>query len=367
VGSKGEFREFVLGLMPSLKLSAESVTAESIHHLKVIAQPIERAAGSVVLLEAMQHIRKIGVHPLASLKADMDGKGASEGVFVSTAGFTAEAREYAAKNGITLFAPEDLRREAEPGDARLRHNIYERVFASSMDEGQATRYFEQRRRKTLFGLIGPGERVDSITCRFVPVASFRLKKAENTAGSKGENTFHVNLNTGDLYYIYRGISGKEAVLRSTSILRRLMDLNQNSIRVLSAMVENEEILFDRAAPGLLAFLQENAGNVALLESLGLISARKDGKGYLSNVNLPRFTSPRFSISDFLAVGGPIESGHPADDMTYQPRVIVTLLPDFFGAAGEFTGVTYLPYYTCRYVGGEGRVRIEIREDTRQNA
>jgi hypothetical protein len=86
--------------------------------------------------------------------------------------------------------------------------------------------------------------------------------------------------------------------------------------------------------------------------------RSDARGYLSNINIPSFTDVRYDLSRFLEVKNLVESSHSADEISYQPNIVLRLLKDFFNAEGEFMGVTYMPYYRCKYVGSDGRVRFD---------
>jgi hypothetical protein len=201
------------------------------------------------------------------------------------------------------------------------------------------------------------------------VGWFLLRKAVNPRISpgplnvaQGQNNLYVNLNTCNLYYLYRGVSGRQLLLKSSNILRRLLDLDETSVRILSEIVEREEIRLERIDPDYKLYLQQNVNKVAMLESLGFIATMTDGKGFISNVNVPKFAESRYDLGGSVAVSGKVETGDPADEVSYPPRGVIALLSDFYGAEVEFKGVIYLPYYRCRYLSSDGRMRFEIKED-----
>lgn len=347
-GQIGDFRGFVLGLLPDLGLTATTVTMESPHSIRVWTTG---AGGETVLLEALQHRRKVGAHTLASLARETKEKGCAGGIFVSTSGFTPEAESYASAHGIRLVTPGQAGAPAAMEAKRPAagtHNIFESVFASSMDEPQAAAFFEKQRRKPLFGLIGQEERVESIEGRFAPVGTFALRRPDGSG-----NSFFVNLGTCGLYYVYRGLRGNEVNLRSYEVLHRIMDLNPSSLRILSDAVEWQELNLSHLDPKYHGFLQENYNNVLLLQNRGLIGLSRDGGTLLSNVNLRNFRDERYGLGRFLQEGGQLESRNPVDAVSYDPHEVLRLLSGLFQAEGEFKGVTYLPYYSCRYASSGG--------------
>jgi hypothetical protein len=372
-GSGHEFRDFVLGLLPPLGLSVQSVEAEGRHAMNVTAKS-GGAAGpqKTVLIEALQHKRRVGRHALELLKHRMDAANVQDGMFLSVSGFTDDAKEWAKTRNINLITPLPPAGSPAPSAAphpdKPEHSIFERVFQSSMEPVQAAEHFERRKKKMILGLFGDDEKVAAVEARFAPVGCFLLRKTSPTRASpmpmrlaEGENLFHVNLNTCVLYYLSRSLTGAEPVLRSTNLLRRLMDLDEDSVRILSSVVDNEELLFDRMDPRQQEYLEQNIERAATLEQMGLIGLRKDAKGYLSGVNLPKFQDKRFDLTSALSVQESVESPLQPDEMLYPPHSLLNLLSCLFNADGEFKGVTYLPYYRCKFASADGRIRFEVKE------
>jgi hypothetical protein len=369
----GRLQDYVMGILPSLRLSVSSVEVEGGQRVLVIARSEDGSVQETVAVEAQRAGRKAGRHALSEFKRRMAEKRAGDGIFISFGGYSDDAAPYASANRITLHTPESLAKPASsaknPGGPPEAHNIFDRVFAGSMDYRAAVERFEENRRRPFMGLLGPDERVDLVEGHFAPVGAFSLSKGDGVRplsgpmrAVRGDNSFHVNLNTCALYFVSRGLTGKDLKLRSTNLLRRMVDLPETAVRILSNVFEQEELVFDRLDPEYKAFLGENANSLAMLQNLGLISMRGDGRAFLSNVSLPRFTEEKYDLEKFIGVRGQLESEFPADPVAYHPKGVLSLLRDFFGAQGEFKGVTYLPYFACRYLGSDGKVRFELIED-----
>ncbi|MFH0862854.1 MAG: restriction endonuclease [Candidatus Altiarchaeota archaeon] len=347
----GDFRGYVLGYLPKIGLTASTVTMEGPHSIRVAARG---GTGEGVLLIALKHTRKVGVHPLMGLGREMAAGGFSRGIFLSTSGYTLEASEYGLAHDMTLIAPGQSAEASAiwaQGQKTDSRNIFERVFASSMDDAAAKAFFEKERHRPIMGLIGRDERIDSIEGRFAPVGCFALGRAGGAS-----NRFFVNLSSCNLYYIYRGIRGNEVNLRFYELLHRIMDLNQNSLRILSDAVEWQELNLSRLDPKYHGFLQENYNNVLTLQNRGLIGMSRDGGSILSNVNLKPFRDERYDLGRFLAEEPSVESRNPVDAVAYAPTAVLHLLSGLLQAEGEFKGVTYMPYYTCRYASADGTMR-----------
>jgi hypothetical protein len=372
-GPIGELRDYVLGLLPGLGLSVSSVEVDGEHTVKVSAKSANQAMENAVLVEARRQKHRVGAHMLGKFKGEMDEDNVQEGVFISTSGFTDEAVDYSREHNIRLLTPEDIAQTQSLGEQQVgdEHNIFEKVFRESVDEEMATDFFNQRRRKGLLGLGGVMERVEQVEGRYAPVGCFNLVRRGGQAVSsqamsvvEGENSFYVNLTTCELYYVYRGVAGRGARIKSSNVFRRMLDLPVGLVLLLSDIVEQDEVLFDRVSDGQRRLIQENMNNLVMLENLGLAGLREDGRGYISNVSLPPFTDARYNLGSFLDVAESVESSYSADEVTYPPLSILELLEDFYKAEGEFRGVTYMPYYCARYVDADGSVRFDAVDNIR---
>jgi hypothetical protein len=373
-GPQAEFKDYILGVLPQLGLTPSSLDVSKPQHVKVTARSSDKNVPNTVLFEASGHKRRVGKQAIEAITASIDTKNAQGAVYFSMAGFTPEAMSYAMEHNVMLFSPEDINRLKEKTTAPVSGEIktFERVFSSSMSPPDAFERFKEKGRKPLLGLIGGCETVDAVVGRYSPIGCFKLKRGpgfRNTAGTNGEaigeNTFFVNLNTCALYFLYRGISGKGSKLRSTNILRRMMDMDVNTIRLLSWIIEQEEFLLDRLSPEQQTLMEHNVNGLIILQNLGLIMPRRDGRGYMSNINLPKFSDAKYDLSRFWFTEQSVQSEFGVDDIEYPPEPILQKLKELFGAEGEFEGVIYMPYYSCRYSMPDGRVRFDTMENLRQ--
>lgn len=331
--------------------------------MKLIATRLNAPSPEPLLVEIVNYRRRVGSHPLMALREEMESKGLSDGAFISFAGFTPDAIEYAAINGITLYTPDDLVKPGQDGSDFLggSHNIYERIFQGGVDEKAALELFQRKRRKPFLGILGSDERVDAVDGRFTPIGVFRLGRP-GLGGVESSNLFYINLNTCLIYYVYRGVGGKDVRLRSSNVIRRMLELDLGAVRFLSSVVSQGEVLYERLDPAGAASLAENTQALSALGRLGLVTFRPDGRGCYSAVNLPPFSDARYGLSAFLAEGGPIESGFGADEIAYAPDMLLNILRAFFQARGEFAGVIYLRYFRCRYSSSDGGIRFDYFED-----
>jgi hypothetical protein len=371
--SEGGFRALVVELLPSIGLTVASVESVSAHHLRIVATSEDKVLPNSILVEAVSYKRKVGLHQVAELKARMDEKKSSEGVFISSSGFTQDGIDFAMRNRIMPFSPEDIQRGARkppqaPIDNQAR-NIFERAFKSAKTLDDAAAYFNKQRKRAFFGLLGSEERVESIEGRYAPIGVFRMRKtpqshtfSSSTRVVSGENRFFVNLSNCTLYFLYRGLGSSGPSLRSTNILRRLIELDETTVRILSDIFEQQEIVLNKIDPQKREYLEANINRILNLERLAIISPSRDGMGLLFNVNLPAFSDPKYDLGKSIDVVDSVDSSFPADAITYHSSAVLALMKAFLGSEGHFEGVIYMPYFLCRFGDRDGRVRWESLEN-----
>ncbi|MBD3387750.1 MAG: hypothetical protein GF416_01765 [Candidatus Altiarchaeales archaeon] len=370
-GPSEGLRDYVLAALSKIGLSVSSVEVRGEHEVRVFARTEHKAVDNSVFVEARKQKRRVGRHEIEKLKEWMDDENSDSGVFISLSGFTDEAYEYASERGIRAFTPEDLDGFGSERHVSPEHHIYAKVFEEAVDLVGATNYFNARRRKSLFGLGGYVEDIDFVEGRYAPVGVFELKRKADprqhptpntTVG--GENTFFINLTSCEIYYLYLGVAGRGARLKASNVLRRMMDLSEPAVRIIGDIVGGKELLFEDMDVDQKLLMQEDPHMMAYVENLGLVWRRDDGRGYLSNIDLPPFNDTRYNLYDHLAVKESVESRCPADEIVYPPSGLLQLLKDFMKSDGEFHGVIYMPYYYCRFVGSNGAYRYETLDNIR---
>jgi hypothetical protein len=363
-GSGGGFADYMHEVVRWLNLSVQSVEVEGEHQAKALAKSHDPSVKGLVLVEVTNYRRRVGYHPLMALKEEQDGKGLGGVVFMSLSGFTSDALQYARANNIRLLTAEDLEGPRNPSkdEHRDKQSLFEQVFLGSMGLQKAAEHFERRRKKPILGVVGLEEKVDIVEGRFAPVGCFALVKGAGGGRTPQEGMFYVNLNTCLIYFVHRGFTGNSVTVKSSNVLRRLMDLNEGAVAVMSWIFEEKEVVFDSLDARRQSVLVENAQNVTALEGMGLISQGTGGRSLLSNLSLPPFGDSRYDLRRYLSCGESVESGFAADPITYPPQAILALMSVFYSALGEFRGVTYIQYFRCRYAASDGRVRFDMVED-----
>ncbi len=246
----------------------------------------------------------------------------------------------------------------------VRHNIFDSVFKPVMTIEQASHIFEQKKRKSMFGLFDGGEKIAGIFEGYAPIASYLLEKTKErtfppgSLASSGKNRFYVNLNNCALLFVNLGFNRKNPTVKNTDVLQKIIDLPEPSVRILSDIVENEQIRFDKISPDYMMFLQQNNELLMSLIGLELISFSHDLRGYVSNLNMPRFTDKRYDLSAHILTEKSFASTCQPDTIIYSPEAVLELLSDFLKSDGVFEAVTYMSYFRAKYVGRDGLLRSD---------
>jgi len=361
-------RDYALEILPLLRVTVTSMEVDGDHRVSVRGKNEENSSIRDVYVEILQQHRKVGPHVLTSFSQDAERQGLVDKIFVSTSGFTQEARDYALSNGIILRTPRDFDSMQTGVDVkpRVSHNIFERVYADSWDMGQAQEHFSKRRKRSFLLFFGSDERVESVEGRHAPVARFVLARADGMSADSASqdgisNIFHVNLNTCELYYIHLGVSGDSPSLRSSNVLMRLLGLPFPAVELFSWLVERKQVKFENLTQQEHNYMSKNVDLVSILLRRNLISPMQDHRGmmvgYFSNVNVPSFADKRYDLDIFAEVKESVESEYAPDEIEYNPSDVLNILTTLFRSNGQFNGVTYLSYYICKYMDSNGLIRF----------
>ncbi|MDD5111566.1 MAG: hypothetical protein PHG85_03400 [Candidatus Altiarchaeota archaeon] len=297
-------------------------------------------------------------------------------VVLSTAGFSEGALTYCGKHGIGVINPQELenlmkkhRLLPESG----RRKLFELAFDLGMTLAEAREHFERHRGKKMLG-FGSEERVTEISGRYAPVGRFEISREEEVATGfakmqktvKSSNTFHVNLATGDLYYVSSGL-GKKPSLASSDMLLQLLPLPVNSARMLASILKTGAATLEELNGRFELFYAENRADFMLLLEHGFIAQTPDRKGFLPNLTLPEFANIRYDLNRHSPVSKTVSSDYEVDELKLGSRDILGLLELLFAGRGEIKEVAYLPYYTCRYTDDRGRTRTAVLPAPKYNA
>ncbi|MBU0763111.1 MAG: restriction endonuclease [Candidatus Altiarchaeota archaeon] len=347
------------------EISSVEYDGKNTHQIK--ASKIENGLKNDTTIFVLTSKSKSGIHKIKSLEKKTRASGTENLIIVSKNGYTEEANEYSEKNNISLLDMDKiLLPESKP--TKETHKIFDKVFKSQITMEDAKKEFEESRRKSFFGLFGQEEQVDSAFQRFAPIACYTLKKKEpKRLLSSGKVTtysagnFFVNLHTCHLYFLNYGLTGGKCSLKSTNLLRRMIDLPEKSVILFSELLEVETLYYEKMSEEQKRVFDENLEYLKALEVLGLVEEVQDGKILASTVKLPEFGDPRFDLNQHVEMDSLLESDNPADEIIYPADGVLELLKDLYNSEGELSKVIYLPYFACKYVDSEKNIRYKSLE------
>ncbi|MFH1403498.1 MAG: hypothetical protein ABIH11_04435 [Candidatus Altiarchaeota archaeon] len=240
----------------------------------------------------------------------------------------------------------------DDGSGGSDRKIYARVFDSTHSMDDAVNHFNSNAKKPLIGLFGIKESVSEVYGRYAPTGCFELvRHGAVSAGSSGgdRNEFYVNMNSGVIYIVHKGAMGKAPSLRSTNLLRRIMDLPEESISLLADVFEMQSVPFSDLASSYSLNVGNRMDFLVLLRNRGLVSMTPDGKNIVSHISLPRFSDAGYQLERLVESRDSVDSDFESDPIKYASDVVLSLMEVFFRASGVFKGVIYLPYYVGVYV------------------
>ncbi len=320
--------------------------------------------------------RKVGASALKGLHANLIEGNIPELTVVSLSGFTKEAQQYALRKPIKLIDAENFR------SALARNNIlstglkdkkevkvmYSSAFALGMSEDEARKYFEGRRQKKLFGFLKPDENIAEFSGHYAPVAAFNMNRIEEIdsgtisrfkKSAERRNTFFVNTSTLELYYVYKGSFINKPSIVVSDILTRIADLSPQELGILSRITEHGKMSIELLNQKYPTYTEDGVNSILHLQARGLIDVSPMKPEFLSTLSLPEFNNDKYNLRAHIATEESIETNYLADAPSHSPEKIVELMKSFFAAEGSFSGITYLPYYQCKFVDSEGLFRYEI--------
>lgn len=372
--SSSGFEDVLSKLVSKIGYRIVSAQLRGRYELDITAKKEDPLGEISTLIEVKRNKRDIGLTTVKKLHENTVSQNMANGILITTSGFSESARKYALEKQIRLIDGEEFLNllkkygfvGGEPVDKTQK--IYEAAFTSSVTEQEAREYFLQKKSKKLFGLVDSPETIGAIEGRYAPVACFELTRLENILDNKSRivrsrvasNLFYVNLNNYNLYFVHKGVFGNNPSIDSSDILKKIMGLPDNAIRILSEIVKYSEVSYDKLNKEYMLFRQENMDNMVLLQAKDLIDVRPEGEfGYVADVNIPGFDSIKYNLREFLEVSKSIDSKYESDNVVYSIDDILTLLKKFFGGEGSFKEVIYLPYYRCKYVNRkDGTFRLK---------
>ena len=361
-----KLKEIILSYAAKKGLTVKAIEIDSANKVTAKAAMEPSLGGDKVLIEALDMGRRPGKRQVSSLKKAVDAGGFGQGVLISTIGFSQSAVKQSEKEGLELFDCAAVFDSSRPNHLENpEHNILERVFKKRWNPDEARQIMESKKRKIAFGLLGYSERLDSISHIYSPIARFDLDGGKKVFESLREqrqlnskNTFWVNLENCRLYYMSFGFFGAGMGIKSTNILRRMMDLEEGAVRTLSHIFEAGQVGVKELNAQKDPLFNPIIGEIMRLERMGLICPDQSGSRYMSNIPLPPFDDARYDIGGYTTELMGHETTDNIDPVKYPINGILMLLCDFFNCTGSFCGVKYLASVRARFVSNDGLVRYE---------
>lgn len=247
-------------------------------------------------------------------------------------------------------------------------NAKESAFMPKLGETVAKEYFDNRRHG---GIFSKREEIAEIERGYFPLGVFDVTRTDEikegilstiTKSIKKNNTFYVNLNNADLYYISGGIFKRKPRIKILDIIRKVADLPLESIAILSDIVKHGEISHEELNKRYFLFLNRGFDNILILQTRGLVEIkhgvlRMMPLDYVNNVDIPEFDDGVYNLKEFLCLG-PVNKGYKIDTIVYSPISISEILRVFFNGNSELREIMYMPYDRCRYIDEKKRFRYE---------
>jgi len=365
-----DFETILLRLMSKIGYRIELIKSYE-NEIEIIAKTNDPFNEIKTLIEFKRHIKDIGPGIVKKIHERAREMNISKSVLISLSDFTSSARNSAIGKQIKLIdGTEFLDLLEQYGlikefEKEKLHKIFEFAFTPKMTESEARKYFEDKSGKKIMGIFGSTEKVSQIEFRYAPIGSIEIKYLKNvetgavskiTKIAEMSNTIYINLNTLELYYVTLGFLGQDSRIMSSDVFKKIINLPDQTIRILSDIATYKEISIDRITTRYPSYMGMEMNHLITLRSLGLIDEKPNRMGYVLNINIPNFEDSRYDLKKFFEIKESVDSECIPDEINYYPEDVLSIVQKFFNSRGIFKGVIYMPYYRCKYTDEEGRFR-----------
>jgi len=374
---KQEFEDLILGFVQKLGYVVQSAKLDERGVVSILAKKDDPVSGTPTFIEARQSKKKTTLKHLKKLSAYMQDENVTEAIYFTTGGLSSGAEDYAAKNSIRVvggrtfaeLAAKHGLSEKEQEVKPAGYRIFEEAFKLGVSREQATEYFESKKSKTFMGVFGVSEKVVDVVEGYIPVGAFELTRTDEVRSGAmttvvkkvvKSNTFFVGLSNLNLFYVEKSLFSKGSSLGVSDILHQSQGLSDGSINILSKIMREGVVPAEEMNRTHPLFMDEHRKDFLLLQSKGLISI-DDSKTpqFLSNLDILPFDNQKYNLKEYAQVETSVNTSFPTDPITYEPNAVLEMLKLLFEASGSFRGITYLPYYKCKFVDDNEMFRYEI--------
>jgi hypothetical protein len=241
-------------------------------------------------------------------------------------------------------------------------------FKSGEKDSEVRRYFEKRRG----GFLRQRDEVKSIEARYAPVGAFALDWEEETDSglvasvkktNERSNVFYINLSSGVLYYVRRGLFDRTPFLGESDIMERLIDIPPKALEFLADIFKKGKIGYSDLNKKHFLFLDGNPDMLMMLRARELIAADFSAYGsreYSAKIGAPAFSSRRYDLGKSIPTEEKTLKEEDMDEPKHSSEMLLNKLKTLLSGEGKFAGIVYLPYQRCRYVDKSGGFRELVR-------
>lgn len=283
----------------------------------------------------------------------LEGGESDNKMVLALSGITEKAKTLISMKNIATFTAQEI-------DEEDSHKILERVYADGLDMEKARKHFTAKSRA--FGIFSSKE-IDEIIRGYAPVASFRLvhEPLKDGAGQtkvplrEWENTFNINLNSLELYYMKKQSLRADPEIHASDFLQKVSELPHTTLTMVSALIELGELSRKTLDEPDYVSLRQSLDLLQRIINMGLARLSRDGTGFISHISIPDPASPKYRIGEHLEKKEMVETSSRVDPVNWSPQQAAMLLSAVFMSDVDFMETAYLPYYQCKYYNGEGRV------------
>lgn len=306
-----EFEELIREFAKSMgfEIISSSRTPEGV--IDILAKTTNPMGGKVKsIVRAAPFGKDVDMGYIKRMQEDMVERGAVRAAFITTSGFTPEAKDFVKGKPISLIDKYKLLESLDKQGIKINsklHNLLKKYglaehmyeasrhsFLSRKTKQEVMEYFNKRRKRKLLGVLGSEETVKNISIRNAPVGIFRVTESmesrtssRSLAKTEQEDYLFINLNNADLYYIRikRGARSRH-VFESSQILRTIFNLPE----------ESKEHLIDLLVHGDLPYRHLEDKHLAILEATKVVEVGEPEDSSL-------VAGPLKSVANFLSYVG----------------------------------------------------------------
>jgi membrane-associated phospholipid phosphatase len=343
------------------------------------ASAVNRLGNRVMVVAWTKYMASVGLEDVEDLYEEMLEVKAHHAVFITTSHFTKEAQNFAEHLPIELIDAVRL------GDLVPEAEMYEveTVFVTEKGDREAMDYFNTRRKRKLFGLIGEEEKIEYVDRRYLSYAVYTLGKPKRAQEEESKKLF-VDLSTADIPYI------EERELRSATILRVIMELPEDSREHLLDLIQYRGLSLKHVEgkhleilerKGLVVSPASKSGEKGIVQIIGeelsdtmnvfaknvsnipqpreskidytryehpwTVSDARGRQRVRANIRIPQVDRP-FDLEHFLNTSLEVDEKFDADKPRYGVVELRNVLERLYDKKVEFKKMVYMPYYLCKY-------------------